>query len=88
MNRRKNMVLNLRSKLNQMASTFNMYNIANRDNLMGPETKLDAMSRTIDLDKHRPRRSSTANNEIPRRGSQEVGGNNHKHKENNLIKFF
>ncbi|GMJ15978.1 syntaxin of plants 51 [Hibiscus trionum] len=50
MNRRKDMVLNLRSKSNQMASAFNMYNIANKDSLLGPETKPDAMSRTVDLD--------------------------------------
>ncbi|KAK8676748.1 hypothetical protein V6N13_142315 [Hibiscus sabdariffa] len=50
LNRRKDMVLNLRSKANQMASAFNMYNIANRDSLLGPDTKPDAMSRTVDLD--------------------------------------
>ncbi|XP_038997263.1 syntaxin-51-like isoform X3 [Hibiscus syriacus] len=50
MNRRKDMVANLRSKVSQMASTFNMSNFANRDSLLGPETKTDAMSRTIGLD--------------------------------------
>ncbi|XP_039028319.1 syntaxin-51-like isoform X2 [Hibiscus syriacus] len=50
MNRRKDMVANLRSKANQMASAFNMSNFANRDSLLGPETKVDAMSRTVGLD--------------------------------------
>ncbi|KHG11788.1 Syntaxin-51 -like protein [Gossypium arboreum] len=50
MNRRKDMVANLRSKANQMASAFNMSNFANRDSLLGPETKEDAMSRTVGLD--------------------------------------
>ncbi|XP_039072057.1 syntaxin-51-like isoform X2 [Hibiscus syriacus] len=50
MNRRKDMTSNLRSKANQMASAFNMSNIANRDSLLGPETKPDAMSRTLGLD--------------------------------------
>ncbi|OMP04340.1 hypothetical protein COLO4_09747 [Corchorus olitorius] len=50
MNRRKDMVANLRSKANQMASAFNMSNFANRDSLLGPEIKPDAMSRTVGLD--------------------------------------
>ncbi|KAG8472479.1 hypothetical protein CXB51_035363 [Gossypium anomalum] len=50
MNRRKDMVANLRSKANQMASAFNISNFANRDSLLGPETKDDAMSRTVGLD--------------------------------------
>ncbi|KAL1347671.1 syntaxin-52 [Arachis hypogaea] len=50
MNRRKDMVANLRSKVNQMASTLNMLNFENRDLLLGPETKPDAMSRTTGLD--------------------------------------
>ncbi|KAL4280212.1 hypothetical protein GQ457_03G022930 [Hibiscus cannabinus] len=50
LNRRKDMVLNLRSKANQMALAFSMYNIANRDSLLGPDIKPDAMSRTVDLD--------------------------------------
>ncbi|MBA0705654.1 hypothetical protein Golax_017834, partial [Gossypium laxum] len=50
MNRRKDMVANLRSKANQMASAFNMSNFANRESLLGPETKQDAMSRTVGLD--------------------------------------
>ncbi|KAE8660245.1 Syntaxin-52 [Hibiscus syriacus] len=50
MNRRKDMIANLRSKANQMASAFNMSNFANRDSLLGPEIKPDAMSRTAGLD--------------------------------------
>ncbi|KAE8693395.1 Syntaxin-52 [Hibiscus syriacus] len=50
MNRRKDMVANLRSKASQMASAFNMSNFANRDSLLGPETKTDAMSITVGLD--------------------------------------
>ncbi|KAE8672162.1 Syntaxin-52 [Hibiscus syriacus] len=50
MNRRKDMIANLRSKANQMASAFNMSNFANRDSLLGPEIKPDAMSRTVGLD--------------------------------------
>lgn len=50
MNRRKDMLANLRSKVNQMASTLNMSNFANRDSLLGPEIKPDAMSRTTGLD--------------------------------------
>lgn len=51
MNRRKDMLATLRSKANQMASTLNMSNFANRDSLLGPEIKpVDAMSRTNGLD--------------------------------------
>ncbi|PIN15864.1 SNARE protein TLG1/Syntaxin 6 [Handroanthus impetiginosus] len=47
MNRRKDMVASLRSKVNQMASTLNTSKFANRDSLLGPEIKpTDAMSRT------------------------------------------
>ncbi|KAI3456867.1 hypothetical protein Pfo_013530 [Paulownia fortunei] len=50
MNRRRDMVANLRSKVNQMASTLNMSNFA-RDSLLGPEIKpVDAMSRATGLD--------------------------------------
>lgn len=50
-NRRKDMLSNLRSKVNQMASTLNMSNFANRDSLFGPEIKpADAMSRTVGVD--------------------------------------
>ncbi|KAJ9182593.1 hypothetical protein P3X46_006574 [Hevea brasiliensis] len=53
MNRRKDMVANLRTKVNQMASTLNMSNFANRDSLFGPEIKpADAMRRTEGLDNH------------------------------------
>lgn len=53
MNRRKDMVANLRTKVNQMASTLNMSNFANRDSLLGPEIKpADAMSRTTGLDNY------------------------------------
>lgn len=49
-NRRKDMLTSLRSKVNQMASTLNMSNFANRDSLLGPELKPDAVSRTVGLD--------------------------------------
>lgn len=51
MNRRRDMIANMRSKVNQMASTLNMSNFANRDSLLGPDTKqADAMSRIAGLD--------------------------------------
>ncbi|KAI3444004.1 hypothetical protein Pfo_000669 [Paulownia fortunei] len=51
MNRRKDMIAKLRSKVYQIASTLNMSNFANRDSLLGPEIKpADAMSRTTGLD--------------------------------------
>lgn len=51
MNRRRDMIANLRSKANQMASTLNMSNFANRDSLLGPEIKpADAMNRAAGLD--------------------------------------
>ncbi|KAF3624709.1 Syntaxin-51 [Capsicum annuum] len=50
MNRRKDMLANLKSKATQMVSTLNMSNFDNRDSLLGPETKAaDAMSRTTGL---------------------------------------
>ncbi|XP_009765136.1 syntaxin-52 isoform X1 [Nicotiana tabacum] len=53
MNRRKDMLANLKSKATQMASTLNMSNFANRDSLLGPEKKAaDAMSRTTGLDNY------------------------------------
>lgn len=53
MNRRKDMLANLKSKATEMASTLNMSNFANRDSLLGPETKAaDAMSRTTGLDNY------------------------------------
>lgn len=52
-NRRKDMLANLTTKVNQMASTLNMSNFANRDSLLGPDSKpADAMSRTTGLDNH------------------------------------
>ncbi|GJV27142.1 syntaxin of plants 52 [Tanacetum coccineum] len=51
MNRRRDMLANMRTKVTQMASTLNMSNFGNRDSLLGPETKpADAMSRTTGLD--------------------------------------
>ncbi|CAK9309584.1 unnamed protein product [Citrullus colocynthis] len=51
MNRRRDMIANLRSKAKQMASTLNMSNFANRDSLLGPEIKpADVMNRTEGLD--------------------------------------
>lgn len=47
------MLANLTTKVNQMASTLNMSNFANRDSLLGPDSKpADAMSRTTGLDNH------------------------------------
>ncbi|XP_010532045.1 PREDICTED: syntaxin-51-like isoform X2 [Tarenaya hassleriana] len=51
MNRRKDMISNLRSKASQMASALNVSNFANRDSLLGPETKqTDSMSRVAGMD--------------------------------------
>ncbi|KAH6778557.1 syntaxin of plants 52 [Perilla frutescens var. frutescens] len=51
LSRRRDMVANLGSKLNQIASGLNMPNFANRDSLLGPEIKpVDAMSRATGLD--------------------------------------
>lgn len=51
MNRRRDMIGNLRSKAKQMASALNMSNFANRDSLLGPEIKpADVMNRTEGLD--------------------------------------
>lgn len=44
------MLANLRSRVNQMASTLNMSNFSNRDSLLGPEGKPDAMARTVGMD--------------------------------------
>ncbi|KAE8650116.1 syntaxin-52 [Cucumis sativus] len=50
-NRRKDMLVQMRSKVKQMASTLNMSNFANRDSLLGPEMKsADVMSKTAELD--------------------------------------
>lgn len=51
MNRRRDMLGNLRTKVTQMATTLNMSNFANRDSLLGPDIKpADAMSRIAGLD--------------------------------------
>ena len=51
MNRRKDMIGNLRSQANQMASALNMSNFANRDSLLGSEIKPDdTMSRVSSMD--------------------------------------
>uniref|UniRef100_A0A803NGP5 t-SNARE coiled-coil homology domain-containing protein n=1 Tax=Cannabis sativa TaxID=3483 RepID=A0A803NGP5_CANSA len=51
MNRRKDMLGNLKSKVSQMASSLNMSNFANRDSLLGPEIKpADAMGKAAGLD--------------------------------------
>ncbi|KAF5949453.1 hypothetical protein HYC85_011446 [Camellia sinensis] len=55
MNRRKDMLANLRSKVNQMASTLNMSNFANRDSLLGPDKQdegLDKLEETVISTKH------------------------------------
>lgn len=50
-NRRRDLVASLGSKVNQMVSGLNMPNFANRDSLLGPEIKpVDAMSRVTGLD--------------------------------------
>ncbi|KAE9584122.1 hypothetical protein Lal_00036060 [Lupinus albus] len=49
-NRRKDLIANLRSKVDQMVSTLNISNFANRDDLIGPEIKSDAITRTVGLD--------------------------------------
>ncbi|CAI0436291.1 unnamed protein product [Linum tenue] len=51
MNRRRDMIGNLRTKANQMASSLNMTSFANRDSLLGTEIKQsDIMSRTTEQD--------------------------------------
>ncbi|XP_022965165.1 syntaxin-52-like [Cucurbita maxima] len=50
-NRRKDMLAQMRSKVNQMASMLNMSNFANRNSLLGPDMKsADVMSKTAELD--------------------------------------
>lgn len=52
MNRRKDMIANLRSKVNQMSSALTSHS-GNRDSLLGPEiNKADAMGRTVGLDNY------------------------------------
>ncbi|KAL4570230.1 hypothetical protein LXL04_025881 [Taraxacum kok-saghyz] len=51
MNKRRDMLTNLRTKVAQMASSLNMSNFGNRDSLLGPDIKSpDAMSRAIEQD--------------------------------------
>lgn len=51
MKRRHDMLDNLVTKANQMATTLNMNHLANRDSLLGPETKRpDVISRATGLD--------------------------------------
>lgn len=51
MNRRKDMIGNLRSQANQMAASLNMSNFANRDSLLGSEIKPDdTMNRVSGMD--------------------------------------
>uniref|UniRef100_A0A2P2IZW3 Syntaxin-51-like n=1 Tax=Rhizophora mucronata TaxID=61149 RepID=A0A2P2IZW3_RHIMU len=53
MNRRQDMLKNLTSKANQMATTMNMSSAANRDSLLGPDKKSDdIMNKAADLDNH------------------------------------
>ncbi|CAN6476906.1 unnamed protein product [Victoria cruziana] len=52
LHRRQDMLANLRSKANQMASTLNMSSFANRDNLLGPESKASEINRTAGLDNY------------------------------------
>ncbi|XP_071736589.1 syntaxin-52-like [Rutidosis leptorrhynchoides] len=51
MNRRRDTLNNLRTKVTQMANTLNMSSFGNRDSLLGPDIKPpDAMSRIAGLD--------------------------------------
>ncbi|PIA54872.1 hypothetical protein AQUCO_00901046v1 [Aquilegia coerulea] len=51
MHRRQDMLANLRSKANQMASTLNMSNFGNRDSLLGKDIKpAEVLSRASELD--------------------------------------
>ncbi|MFS7929031.1 putative target SNARE coiled-coil domain-containing protein [Helianthus anomalus] len=51
MNRRRDMLANLRTKVTQMASALNMSSFGNRDSLLGPDTKPpDDMARISGLD--------------------------------------
>ncbi|XP_031502585.1 syntaxin-52-like isoform X2 [Nymphaea colorata] len=52
LHRRQDMLANLRSKANQMASTLNMSSFGNRDNLLGPESKASEINRTAGLDNY------------------------------------
>ncbi|KAG0455151.1 hypothetical protein HPP92_024056 [Vanilla planifolia] len=48
--KRQDMLFNLRSKANQMASTLNMSNFANREDLLGQIKSSDEINRTTGLD--------------------------------------
>ncbi|KAJ6408424.1 hypothetical protein OIU84_011689 [Salix udensis] len=53
MNRRQDMLKNLSTKVNQMATTLNMSSAANRENLFGPDKKTDdIVNRASGLDNH------------------------------------
>ncbi|GMH18648.1 hypothetical protein Nepgr_020489 [Nepenthes gracilis] len=53
MNKRKDMLTNMRSKVNEMATTLNMSDSTNRDSLLGTESKLDdVMGRATNMDSH------------------------------------
>ncbi|KAM0948605.1 putative target SNARE coiled-coil domain-containing protein [Dioscorea sansibarensis] len=53
LHKRQDMLSNLRSKAKQMASTLNMSNFANREDLLGPSKKsVDEISRTAGLDNY------------------------------------
>ncbi|KAJ6864216.1 syntaxin-51-like [Populus alba x Populus x berolinensis] len=53
MNRRQDMLKNLSTKVNQMASILNMSSAANRENLLGPDKKTDdIMNRATGLNNH------------------------------------
>ncbi|KAJ7976522.1 Syntaxin-51-like [Quillaja saponaria] len=53
MNRPQDILTNLSSKSNQMATTLNMSGFANKDSLLGTDEKSDnVMNRTIGLDNH------------------------------------
>ncbi|KAJ8615990.1 hypothetical protein MRB53_035362 [Persea americana] len=53
LHRRQDMLVNLRSKANQMASTLNMSNFANRDDLLGSNKNPGAeMNRTAGMDNY------------------------------------
>ncbi|KAI3997206.1 hypothetical protein MKX01_009050 [Papaver californicum] len=52
-NRREDMISSLRSKVNEMTSTLNISNFANRENLLGQDAKpADLITRTAGLDNH------------------------------------
>ncbi|GAB4851807.1 Syntaxin-52, variant 3 [Ancistrocladus abbreviatus] len=53
MNKRKDMLTNVRSKVNQMATAVNMSSSANRDRLLGSDSKSDeVMTRAANMDNH------------------------------------